>query len=597
LSCSDDTGGSPDASTDTDTDTDADSDTDTDIGTDTDTDADSDTDTDVDTDMDAGTDSGTDTDADGDTDADTDTGACEPTDTDTCPDGGADSDAGTDAGAPACGDGEIWDVDCCPYCEVCDDGNTVGGDYCGPDCDSSGWHTFYGSDSGYNWGSSVAVDGCGNIYVTGSSFSSWTGPSGESPLHPHTGYSDMSVLKLNPNGDYDWHTFYGSDSGHDEGSSVAVDGSGNIYVIGSSFGSWTGSGGEGPLHAHSGGHDIFVLKLSPSGGYHWHTFYGSSLDDWDAEDEGHSVAVDDTGNVYVTGSSFGSWNGPSGEGPLHTHSGGHDIFVFKLSPSGDYHWHTFYGASLDGSDTEDEGHSVAVDDTGNAYVTGSSFGSWNGPSGEDPLHVKSGTTDFTDIVVLKIDSGGAYQWHTFYGSSEWYDSGLSAAIGGSGDVYVTGSSGSGWTGPDDEDPLHPLADDFDILVLKLSPAGEYQWHTFHGSPENDWGSSVAIDDGGNLYVTGQSQAAWNGPSGEGPSHAWSGSHDFHVLELDDCGEYQWHTFYGASLEDDYWPSIAVDYGSIYMSGNSSDSWTGPGGEAPLHGYTGSQNIVVLKLAR
>ena len=121
-------------------------------------------------------------------------------------------------------------------------------------------------------------------------------------------YDKSYPLTIDPA--YAWHTFYGS-SGTDYGQGIAVDGSGNVYVTGYSLATW-----GFPLHPHSGGYDIFVLKLNSSGAYQWHTFYGSS-----GEDEGYGIAVDGSGNVYVTGDSQATWNGPAGENPLHAYSG------------------------------------------------------------------------------------------------------------------------------------------------------------------------------------------------------------------------------------------------------------------------------------
>ena len=207
---------------------------------------------------------------------------------------------------------------------------------------------------------------------------------GDLPLHAHSGGTDIFVLKLDTfTGAYKWHTFYGS-SNTDEGYGIAIDGSGNVYVTGHSLATW-GS----PLHAHSGGDDIFVLKLDSSGAYQWHTFYGSSVIDF-----GDGIAVDGSGNVYVTGYSNATWSGPSGQNPLHAYSGNYDIFMLKLNSSGAYQWHTFYGSS-----GVDEGYGIAVDGSGNVYVTGYSYGTWNGPAGEIPLHAYSG---YYDIFVLKI---------------------------------------------------------------------------------------------------------------------------------------------------------------------------------------------------
>ncbi len=212
---------------------------------------------------------------------------------------------------------------------------------------------------------------------------------------------------------YKWHTFYGGDcsprSGcEDIASGIAVDSSGNVYVTGSSGATW-GS----PLHAQGGYFDMFVLKLDRNGAYQWHTFFGSGGDD-----RGSGIAVDSSGNVYVTGSSGATWGSP-----LHAHSGGGDIVVLKLDSSGAYQWHTFYGSS-----SHDGGSGIALDGSGNIYVTGESY-AWG-----SPLNAHSGSWD---IVVLKLDSGGAYQWHTFYGSAN-YDYCGNVALDGNGNVYVTG---------------------------------------------------------------------------------------------------------------------------------------------------------------
>ena len=90
------------------------------------------------------------------------------------------------------------------------------------------------------------------------------------------------------------------------------------------------------------------------------------------------------------------------------------------------------------------------------------------------------------------------------------------------------------------------AEAHDIFVLKLDSSGAYQWHTFYGSSSSDYGSGIAMDGSGNVYVTGWSDATWSGPAEESPLHAYSGDDDIFVLKLDSSGAYQWHTFYGSS---------------------------------------------------
>jgi hypothetical protein len=87
---------------------------------------------------------------------------------------------------------------------------------------------------------------------------------------------------------------------------------------------------------------IFVpsIQAAPSPIYAWHTFYGSG-----SYDDGNAIATDGSGNIYVTGYSGSTWNGPAGQSPVHPYIGSEDIFVLKLASSGSYQWHIFYRSS------------------------------------------------------------------------------------------------------------------------------------------------------------------------------------------------------------------------------------------------------------
>jgi hypothetical protein len=388
------------------------------------------------------------------------------------------------------------------------------------------WHTFHGS-SDSDCGYSIAVDTSGNVYVTGRSDTTWG-----SPLNPHSGSDDIVVVKLNSSGAYQWHTFYGSND-DDIGYGIAVDTSGNVYVTGYSNATW-GS----PLNTHSGNWDMVVVKLNSSGAYQWHTFHGSDSYDWS-----YGIAVDTSGNVYVTGYSRATWGSP-----INPHSGDWDMVVVKLDSSGVYQWHTFHGSS-----DSDCGYGIAVDTSGNVYVTGYSSATWG-----SPLNPHSGNWD---IVVLKLDSSGAYHWHTFYGSSN-ADGGYGIAVDTSGNVYVTGHSTATWG-----TPLAPYNGGYDIVVLKLDSSGAYQWHTFYGSGGGDYGYGIALDTNGNVYVTGGSNANWGSPIN---SH--SGGDDIVVLKLDSSGVYQWHTFYGSSNYDWGFGIAVDAGGNVYVTGVSDATW-------------------------
>jgi hypothetical protein len=300
-------------------------------------------------------------------------------------------------------------------------------------------------------------------------------------------------LKLDSTGAYQWHTFHGSVD-DDYGIALALDDSAGIHVTGRSSASW-----GAPLNAHGGDYDIVVLKLNGSGAYQWHTFHGSS-----SADEGFGIATDASGNLYITGRSYATWGAP-----LNNHSGDSDIVVLKLDSNGAYQWHTFYG-----SDASDAGFGVAVDHgSGSVYVTGESESDWG-----EPLHTHDG---FHDTFVLKLNTNGAYQWHTFYGSGA-ADAGLGIAVDGSGNVYVTGYRHDNWV-----DVCSDFGNLDDIFVLKLDANGVFRWAAFHGSEEVDSGNGIAADGSGNVYVTGAGLNTWGAPL-----NAHSGNWDIFVLKLD-----------------------------------------------------------------
>jgi hypothetical protein len=360
--------------------------------------------------------------------------------------------------------------------------------------DSNGvlqWHTFLGSDSD-DRGRSVSVDGSGNVYVTGHSLGNWG-----SPINAHGGIgADAFVAKLDGNGALLWNTFLGSNGFDDESKSIFTDAGGSIYVTGFSFWSW-GS----PIRDFSfGSDDAFVAKLDSSGVLQWHTFLGSSKSDWGYSvaaddsgnvyvagygsadwgspinahagfddafvakldsggvlqwntflgggdvDEGYSVVVDGSGNLYVTGYSFDSWGAP-----IRTFAGLRDAFVVKLDNRGVLQWSTFLGGG-----GYDEGRSVIADSIGNIYVSG--FG---GPSWGSPINPPSG---WPDVFVAKLDGSGAIQWHTFLGNNNMDFVFYVAAdiVEGSGNLYITGHGDADWGSP-----INAYSGNQDTFVAKI----------------------------------------------------------------------------------------------------------------------------------
>jgi hypothetical protein len=339
------------------------------------------------------------------------------------------------------------------------------------------WHTFLGG-SVNDHGSGIAVDSSGNVYVTGDSYATWG-----SPVRPFAGGTfDAFAAKLNNSGALQWNTFLGG-SGTDEGNGIAVDASGNVYVAGTSNATW-GSPVR-PFTEFVYHPDAFAAKLNGSGALQWDTFLGGS-----AEDHGLGIAVDTSGNVYVVGESNATWGSPVR--PFNG-SGYYDAFAAKLNGSGVLQWNTFVGGSSD-----DYGQGIAVDASGNVYVTGYSLASWG-----SPVRFYAGGVD---AFAAKLNGSGVLQWNTFLGSST-YDWGNGIAVDTSGNVYVAGYSSATWGSP-----IRPFGGgSYDAFAAKLNGSGALQWNTFLGGSSDDGGNGIVVDTSGNVYVTGWSRATWGSP--------------------------------------------------------------------------------------
>ncbi len=292
------------------------------------------------------------------------------------------------------------------------------------------------------------------------------------PINPYAGGSnDLYLAKVSDNGVLQWNTFLGGIN-DETGGQIAVDASGNIYVIGTSFTNW-GS----PIIP-------FVGKLSGAGLLQWNTSLPVSTTSSCA-----AVALDTNASVFVVGGS-GSWGTP-----INPCAGLVDAYVAKLSTAGAFQWNTFLG-----SPNWDIGKAVAVDKSGNIYVGGDSDG-WGGAS----VNPYSGGTD---AFAVKLNPSGVPQWHTFLGSAGT-DHGCGIAADSKGNVYVTGY-GISWGSP-----LRPYAGGDDAFVART--VEEPVWKPRHAVADfdGDGADEVAVDFGtAGIYL--YDNGAWSQISSANP---------------------------------------------------------------------------------
>jgi hypothetical protein len=429
------------------------------------------------------------------------------------------------------------------------------------------YSTFLGGtgDFGGDVGNGIAVDGSGNTYVTGYTWSTNFPITVGAFQTVHDGRNgDVFVAKLNSSGTaLVYATFLGG-TGNDCGNGIAVDGSGNAYVTGSS-GSVDFPVSIGAFQTNFGGvGDVFVTKLNATGtALVYSTFLaGNSWED------GNGIAVDGSGNTYVTGYTW-STNFPVTVGAFQTTLGGDcDAFVTKLNATGTaLVYSTFLGGNVN-----DQGYGIVVDKSGNVYITGRT-GSGDFPLTDGAFQTAFGGGTLNAFVTKLNAAGTALIYSTYLGGAK-DDYGRGIAVDGSGNAYVTG-----WTSsvnfPVTAGAFRTVygGDWEDAFVTKLNPTGTaLVYSTYLGGSANDLGYGIAVDGSGYAYITGGTDSG-NFPVTEGAFQTDSGGDgDAFAAKLNPTGTALVYStrlggwYYGNDCSN----GIAVDEsGNAYITGSTS----------------------------
>ena len=321
-------------------------------------------------------------------------------------------------------------------------------------------------------------------------------------------------------------------SGSDRGSCIAIDSQGNQYVTGKIV--------------FDGNTNIFVGKMRPNGNWAWIFQRPGGTGD----DEGLGIAVDGAGYVYVTG--YFSGTATFGSHTLTT-NGSKDIFVAKIDPTN----RIWVWAVKAGGAGNDEGHGIAVDGAGNAYVTGCFEGT--ATFGSQTLT----TTDeyANDVFVTKLGTSGNWLWAVKAGG-DYYDDGRDIAVDGAGNAYVTGYFNN--TATFGSYTLSATEGFYsDIFVAKLGTSGNWLWAVEAGAVEHDVGDGIAVDGAGNAYVTGYFK---NTAHFGNHTLTSSGGYDIFAAKLNPSGNWLWAVKAGGTSVDQGY-GIAVDgAGNAYVTG-------------------------------
>ena len=289
---------------------------------------------------------------------------------------------------------------------------------------------------------------------------------------------------------------------------VAIDSSDNIYITGTS----QGANLFGKNVTSGTTDDIFVAKLNSSGVVQWVYAAGGT-----GRDRGRKIALDSSGNIYVTGY---YWSTVDFGGGNVTSNGNWDAFLLKLNSSGTFQWVKSYGSNYN-----DLGRDVAIDSNDNIYMLGNYRGTVDFGGGDENGAVNG------DIFLVKFNSSGVFQWVYTAGASSADDS-RALALDSSDNPYITGSfqstvnfGGGNIT----------AANTDDLFILKLNSSGAYQNIYTSNIFTTQKGKGLAVDSSGNIYATG----TFSGTVDFGGGNITTSGNDIYLLKLNSSLAFQW----------------------------------------------------------
>jgi hypothetical protein len=251
---------------------------------------------------------------------------------------------------------------------------------------------------------------------------------------------------------------------------VAVDASGYVYICGSTLGAL----GTNPAPSSEA---AFLAKYDPDGALLWVRVLSSD------RETARSITLDDTGNIYITGGTYGTLF-------EETNAGGQDAFVAKYDNDGILVWGKLFGTT--GGSWGEIGQGIVVDNAGNVYISGMT----DGGLGE-------GRIGHQDAFIMKLNSAGAQQWVRTHGVAGTFSYAYDLIFHDNA-LYTTGSLSGNY-----EDEMHQGGGDL-VLIKSAALTGMTQWVRMIGSNRYDTGTSLAVDASGNIYVAGRSQGHFDG---------------------------------------------------------------------------------------
>lgn len=282
----------------------------------------------------------------------------------------------------------------------------------------------------------------------------------------------------------------------------------------------------------------------------------------DDPDGGYAITTDSSDNILITGYFHGTVDfDPTPAVDAKTSQGDRDIFITKIFADGSYAWTNTIG----GADWDD-GHDIITDSSDNVIIAGLFSGSVDFNPSRENTHYISSHGD-RDAFVTKLDDQGDYLWTKTFGGSK-NDAAYGLDIDSLDNIYIAGEfMNTVDFDPATENGLFTAVNFTDIYVTKLQSTGEYVWTKTYGGDYYDRGRAVAVDDDGNIFVTGHWGSMVDFDFSDGVDYHYSaGVRDIFVTKINADNSYGWTASFGSNINDDSYDIEVDSQGNAYFTG-------------------------------
>jgi gliding motility-associated-like protein len=422
------------------------------------------------------------------------------------------------------------------------------------------WGTYYGEYLN-DWGTSVAEDSKGNIFMGGASDNAANIATTGAYQTVMDGYTDAILGKFTNDGELLWMTYYGG-SGQEDIVGLVIDKQNNVLALGSTFSDnniATPGSYKQKKTSPSWFCDAYIVKFSNDGNRIWSTYFGG-----DSTTYGTAIAKDGLDNIYITGFTNSAIGIATAGAYQKSYMGGDpmnmfDGYIAKFDDHGAIAWSTYYGGySSDGC------YGIAADANANIYVTGETWSQTNiASTGGYQTQYGGGATD---AFLVKFGSDGKRQWSTYYGGSGNEHS-FAIATDTKGNIVFGGQTFSA-NGITDNGHQNAFGGDFDGFFVKFDKNGKRIWGSYYGGKQEEFIYGITCDPSDNIIITGVSSSA-DGIASEGSYQSSNSLQEttFIAKFSDNCIR-KWGTYYGNGPGYGQGNAVIADSKAIYLASST-----------------------------